>query len=116
MYNIYKDKYNGEINSLDTENRKRLDYKKLKLTDDYRHLPEEEQEKEQEKEPAITDANAFNEWINKKEKDINKELFTKHFSFQRPSEMFEFLYQTNDRKKNSELVDVINSGLKDLEK
>ena len=101
---------------MDTENRKRLDYKKLKLTDDYRHLPEEEQEKEQEKEPPITDANAFNEWINKKEKDINKELFTKHFSFQRPSEMFEFLYQTNDRKKNSELVDVINSGLKDLEK
>ena len=77
---------------------------------------EKEQEKEQEKEPVITDANAFNEWINKKEKDINKELFRKHFNFQRPSEMLKFLYQTNDKERKNELVNVINSGLKDLKK
>ena len=28
LYYIYKDKYNKEINNLDTKNRKKLDYKK----------------------------------------------------------------------------------------
>ena len=52
--------------------------------------------------------------INKKETDINKELFKKHFNFQRPSSMLKDLYQINDREKNNKLVSVINSGLKDL--
>ena len=68
------------------------------------------------KKPTKADANAFNEWINKKETDINKELFKKYSSFRRPSSMVKYLYQTNDRKKNSELVSAINSGLKDLKK
>ena len=75
MYHSYKDKYNREINSLDTENRKRLDYKKLKIVDYYRYSSEEEQEKQ----PIITDVKALNNWINNEETDINKELFTKHF-------------------------------------
>ena len=93
---------------MDTENRKRLDYKKLKLTDDYRYLSEEE--------PIITDANAFNEWINKEETDINEELFKRHFNFQRPSDIFNSLNNINDIEKNNKLVDVIISGLKDLKK
>ena len=44
---IYKSKYNKKINSLDAENKKKLDYKKLRLTDDYLYPSEEEQEKEQ---------------------------------------------------------------------
>ena len=28
--------------------------------------------------------------------------------------MFKYLYQTNDKEKNNELVNMINSGLKDL--
>ena len=44
LYYIYKDKYNKEINSLNTENKKKLNYKKLRLTDDYQYPPEEEQE------------------------------------------------------------------------
>ena len=52
--------------------------------------------------------------INKKETGINKELFKKHFNFQRPSSMLKDLYQINDREKNNKLVSVINSGLKDL--
>ena len=28
--------------------------------------------------------------------------------------MFKYLYQTNDKEKNTELVNMINSGLKDL--
>ena len=100
---------------------------KLRLTDDYQYPSEEEQEEKQkekqeekqkeeqeEKQETISDVNEFNKWINKKETSINTELFTKHFNFQRPSNMFNFLNNINDIKKNSELVDVIISGLKDL--
>ena len=51
--------------------------------------------------------NKFNKWINKKEKSINTEICTKHFNFQRPSDMFNFLNNINDIKKNTELVNVI---------
>ena len=43
LYYIYKDKYNKEINNLDTKN---LGYKKLRLSDDL-YLSEEEEEKKQ---------------------------------------------------------------------
>ena len=33
LYYIYKNKYNKKINSLDAENKKRFDYKKLRLSD-----------------------------------------------------------------------------------
>ena len=39
------------------------------------------------KKPIKTDVNAFNQWINKEETNINRELFKKHFNFQRPSSM-----------------------------
>ena len=97
LYYIYKNKYNKKINSLDTENRAKLDYKKLRLTDDYEYLSEEEKEKSQEK--RITDASEFNEWIIKKETDINEELFKRYFNFQRPSDIFNFLNNINDKEK-----------------
>ena len=46
LYYIYKDKYNKEINILDTKNREKFDYKKLKLSDDL-YSSEEEQNKKQ---------------------------------------------------------------------
>ena len=48
FYYIYKDKYNEKINSLDTKNRKELDYKRLRLSDNYLYLSEEEQEEQEE--------------------------------------------------------------------
>ena len=52
LYDIYKNKYNKKINSLSTKNRIKLDYKKLRLSDDYRYSSEEEKQKEeQEKNP-----------------------------------------------------------------
>ena len=48
MYHSYKDKYNREINSLDTKNRKKLDYEKLRLAGIYDYPSEEEKEKIQE--------------------------------------------------------------------
>ena len=100
-------KYNKEINSLDTKNREKLDYKKLRLSDDLYSSEEEQEEK------TITDANAFKEQINKEETYINTELSKKHFKFQRPSDMLKSLYKVNTNQ-NNEFVNVINSGLKDL--
>ena len=54
--------------------------------------------------------------INKQEVHINNEVFKKHFNFQRPTNILKLLYRTNDKEKNIELVNVINSGLKDLKK
>ena len=44
LYYIYKDKYNEEINSLDTKDRKKFNYKKLRLTDNYQFESEDEKE------------------------------------------------------------------------
>ena len=52
--------------------------------------------------------------INKKETDIKSELFQKHFSFQRPSEMLKVVYSTNNRRKNKRLVNMIKGRLSDL--
>ena len=71
-------------------------------------------EKEPLKESSKDDANNFNEWVNKKETDINYELFQKHFKFQKPSDMLKPAYKTNDKKNNNKLVNMIKSGLSDL--
>ena len=115
LYYINLNKYNKKINSLDTKNRIKLDYKKLRLANIYDYPSDEEQEKIQEE--TLTDANEFNEfneWIIKKEADINDELFMKHLNFQNPSDMLKNLYQINDKEKKNKLVNVINSGLNDL--
>ena len=70
-------------------------------------------EKEEEEE-EISNANKFNEWVNKQETNINKELFKNNFSFQTPSALLKELYKTNNKEKNNKVVNVINSGLKDL--
>ena len=111
LYDIYKSKYNKKINSLDAKNKKKLDYKKLRLSDNYLYSSEEEQEGQ---EKTKTDMNEIIKYIAKEEIDLNEELFKKYFNFQRPSDMLMFLNKTNDKEKNNELVNVINSGLKDL--
>ena len=81
-----------------------------------------EEEKEQQsskkeplKKPTKDDVSNFNEWVNKKETCINYELFEKHFKFQRPSDMLKSVYKTNYQKNNNKLVNIIKSGLSDLE-
>ena len=110
LYYMYKIKYNKK-NSLNTKNRIKLNYKKLRLTDNYDYPSEEEQEEKLKE--TITDVNKFNEWINKEETNINTELFKKHFNFQRASDMLKPLHKVNTNQ-NNELVNVFNSGLKDL--
>ena len=43
-----------------------------------------------------------------------KNYLKKHFNFQRPNDILTHLNKTNDKKKNNELVSLIDSGLKDL--
>ena len=71
LYYIYKNKYDKKINSLDTENRTKLDYKKLRLNNNYEYPSEEEEKK------TITDLNAFKEWIIKKETNRDNILIIK---------------------------------------
>ena len=52
--------------------------------------------------------------ITDEEKDINDEIFRKYFKVQRPSDILTYLNRTNDTEKNNKLVNLINSGLKDL--
>ena len=97
FYYIYENKYNKEINSLDAENKKKFDYKKLRLGDYTYPSEEEEQEDKQDKE--TTDVNKFNESIIKKGMDIkNMELFNKHFNYQTPSVLLKDLCETKDKK------------------
>ena len=77
LYYIYNKKYNKEINSLDTENRTKLDYKKLRLSD-YQYLSEEEQE---EQKPTKDDYKTLIKQIIDEETDINDDLFNKYFKF-----------------------------------
>ena len=52
--------------------------------------------------------------INKEDAHVNNELFKKHFKVETPSLMYKVLHKTNDKEKNSELVNIFNSGLEDL--
>ena len=90
---------------------KKLDYKKLRLSDNYQYSSEEEQE---EQKPTKDDYKTLIKQIIDEEIDMNHDLLNKYFSFQRPSDMITLLNKTNDTEKNNKLVNLINSGLKDL--
>ena len=90
----------------------------MRLIDDYQYESEEEKEQQtrkkldkEESPKKLTKNNLseFNKWVNKKETGINRELFQKHFKFQRSGDMLKTLYTTNDKKKNNNLVNMINS-------
>ena len=69
----------------------------------------------EEQEKIKTDLNEISKYIAEEETDINEELFKKYFKIEKPSDMLMYLNKTNDKEKNNELVNMINSGLKDLE-
>ena len=109
LYDIYKSKYRKKIDKLSAKGKKKLDYKKIRLSDEYLYSPEEEEQK-----PTKDDYIIFIKQIIDEETDINNDLFNKYFKFQRPSDMLTLLNKTNDTEKNNKLVNLINSGLKDL--
>ena len=114
LYDVYKSKYSKKIDKLSAKNKKKLDYKKLRLSDNYLYSSEEEQEEQEEQKPTKDDYKTLIKKIIDEETDINDDLFNKYFKFQRPSDMLMFLNKTNDTEKNNELVNLINRGLKDL--
>ena len=55
------------------------------------------------------------EWmINREKLPINNELFKKHFKVQKPIVMYKVLYETNNKEKNSKLVNIFNGEFKRL--
>ena len=66
--------------------------------------------KEEEKERV----KKFIKHIENESKDINYDLLKKHFFIAVPSVLIKELYETKNRKKNNELVNVIKSRLSDL--
>ena len=105
-----KTKYFHFVMMKSTSTERELKQKKKK-----KKVEERKKKKEQEKQDEkTTGLNKFNKWIIDEEIDLNKELFKKYFNFQRPSDMLMLLNKTNDETKNNELVNMINSGLKDL--
>ena len=77
-------------------------------------LKKNKKKKKKNKIKKAIDVNKFNESIIKEETKINKELFNKHFHYQKPSALLKDLYNTNNKEKNSLLLSVINSRIKDL--
>ena len=73
---------------------------------------EEEKEQEEKQKPTKDDLITLNKHI--KETNINEEVFKKYFNFQKPSDMLMLLNTIKDKTKNNDLVNIINSGLKDL--
>ena len=73
-----------------------------------------DKEKREEQKPIKHDYKTLIKQITDEEKDINKELFKKYFKVQMPSDMLVFLNKNNDTEMKNQLVNLINSGLKDL--
>ena len=46
LYYIYKDKYNKEINSINTKDKENINYKNLRITEDYKYNSEDEEEQQ----------------------------------------------------------------------
>ena len=91
--------------------KKKLDYKQLRLSDEYFYSSEEEQKERQDLDEFIEQT------FNREKLPINNELFKKHFKLEKPILMHKVLHETkNDKEKNSKLVNIFNSGLEDLEK
>ena len=75
-----------------------------------------EEKKEETKEEYINNIFTF---IEEKSKDINNDLFKKYLNFSAPTDLTKKLFETKDKKKNSEFVEEIKnrwSNLKDWTK
>ena len=60
------------------------------------------------KKTETSDVKKFSDLITKEETGINRELFKRFFNFQRPSAMLKAVYNTDNKEKNRNLINVIN--------
>ena len=111
LYDIYRSKYNKEINSLSAKNKKKLDCKQLKISGDYwypsdeKQEEQEEQEKQekqeekQEKQKEESEESKFLKYIKNKSEVINYVWFNYYFDFIQPSDLAKKLLEIKDKKK-----------------
>ena len=74
----------------------------------------EEESEENKLEKIKDDYKNFFKYIEDESKSISYKLFKKHFHFVSPTALTKQLYETKNKNKNNELVNVIKSGLIDL--
>ena len=106
LYKIYKSKYNKKIDSLSAKNKKKLDYKQLKISSDYQYSSDQEQEEQeekqdekQEKQEEESEESKFLKYIENKSEGISYILFNYYFNFLKPSYLAKKLLETKDKKK-----------------
>ena len=75
---------------------------------------EKEKEQHEKQKPTKDDLIVLNKHIINEEANINEEVFAKHFNIQKLSDMLMYLNKTNDKERNNELVNILNSGSEDL--
>ena len=76
---------------------------------------QEEQKEQEEQKPIKYDYKTLIKQTTDEEKDINDEVFKKYFKVQMPSDMLVFLKnKKNGTEMKNQLVNLFNSGLKDL--
>ena len=98
---------------------KKLDYKHLKISGDSQYSSDEEQEEQEEQKEQKSikvDYKTLIKQITDEEKDINDEIFLKYFKVQGHSDLLMFSNKNNDTGMKNQLVNLINSGLKDLKR
>ena len=79
LHDIYKSKYSKKIDKLSAKDKKKLNYKQLRLSDNYQFSSEEEQKEQEEQKPIKYDYKTLIKQITDEEKDINDEIFKKYF-------------------------------------
>ena len=110
------------MDSFSAKNKKKLDYKHLKISGDYQYQSDEEQEEQEEKqdekhkEQEKQDKKPFDleKTVRMFDAHVKEEVFQNYFKLQKPSLMYKVLHTLNDKEKTINLVNMFNSGLKDL--
>ena len=78
--------------------------KEEKSKDDSEDESGEELEEDSEEESEKKRVKKFIEYVEKKSKDLNYDLFKNYFNFVVPSSLAKKLYETKNKKKNNELI------------
>ena len=100
---------------MNTKNKINLNYKQLRLSDNYLYASEEEQvkqaekqkEKQEKQDKKTINTDEYIDWmINKEDADVNQEIFQKYFKIQKLSLMYKVLRTINDKKGNSNVFKI----------
>ena len=91
---------------MSAKNKKKLDYKQLKISGVYRYSSDEEQEeqeeeqkKQKEEQKEESEESKFFKYIENKWEGISYLLFKYYFNFLEPSDLAKKLFEIKDKKK-----------------